>query len=149
LTLGTAPPGGAAAGVRLSAGAVRILYYGDVEVGVSSADGAPHRVRVRIQTPAGLQAPDAAQVDVPAAGRVTATLRVWRSSAPRGSRQPLLVVAEPLEAGGPAASQQVFADILSDPAFLPRLRRPLGVVALLLMAAAALLEVRRGLRARS
>jgi hypothetical protein len=84
---------------------------------------------------------------VPADGRVTANVRVWRSSAPRGSRQPLLVVAELLDASGPAASQQVYADILPDPAWMPRLRRPLGVAALLLMAAAALLELRRGRKA--
>lgn len=132
-----------AAGVRLSTRDVRILYYGDVEVGVESADGAPHRVRIRVESPAGLQAPDPAEVTAPAAGRVTATVRVWRSSAARGSRQPLLVVAEPLDAGGPAASQPISAEILPDPAWMPRLRRPLGVLALLLMAAAALLEVRR------
>jgi hypothetical protein len=147
--MGAAPPAGAASGVRLSVGEVRILYYGDVNVAVSSADGAPHRIRIRVQTPAGLQAPDPAELTVPAAGSATGTVRVWRSSAPRGSRQPLLVVAEPLEASGPASSQQVFAEIVPDPAWMPRLRRPLGVVALLLMAAAALLEARRGLRTRS
>ena len=113
---------------------------------MESADGAPHRARVRVQAPAGLQAPDATQVDVPATGRVAASIRVWRSSAPRGSRQPLLVVAEPLDGAGPAASQQIFAEILPDRAWMPRLRRPLGVLALLLMAAAALLELRSGRR---
>ena len=116
---------------------------------MESADGAPHRARVRVQTPAGLQAPDAAEVDVAATGRVAASVRVWRSSAPRGSRQALLVVAEPLDANRPAASQQVFAEILPDPAWMPRLRRPLGVLALLLMAAAALLELRRGRQVRN
>jgi hypothetical protein len=104
---------------------------------------------VRVQAPAGLQAPDPPQVDVPAAGRITATVRVWRSSAPRGSRQALLVVAEPIDEAGPAASWPVFAEILPDPAWVPRLRRPLGVLALLLMAAAALLEFRRGRQARN
>jgi hypothetical protein len=118
-------------------------------VAVESADGVPHRVRVRVKAPAGLQAPDPAQVDVPAAGRITATVRVWRSSAPRGSRQALLVVAEPIDAAGPAASRQVFAEILPDPAWMPRLRRPLGFLALLLMAGAALLEFRRGRQARN
>jgi hypothetical protein len=122
---------------------VQILYYGDVEVGLESRDGAPHRARVRVETPTGLQAPDAAQVEVPAAGRVTATVRVWRSSAPRGSRQALLVRAEPLDTAGPAVTQKLYAEILPDPAWLPRLRRPLGVAALLLMAASALLELRR------
>jgi hypothetical protein len=118
-------------------------------VAVESADGAPHRARLRVQAPAGLQAPDATEVDVPATGRVAASIRVWRSSAPRGSRQRLLVVAEPMGGAAPAASQQVFAEILPDPARVPRLRRPLGVLALLLMAAAALLELRRGRQARN
>jgi hypothetical protein len=123
---------------------VRILYYGDVEVGMESGDGAPHRVRVRVQTPAGLQAPDAAEVTVPATGRVSATVRVWRSSAPRGSRQVLVVVAEPIEGEtGPTASATLAAEVLPDPAWMPRLRRPLGVLALLLMAAAAGWELRR------
>lgn len=117
---------------------------------MESADGAPHRVRVRVQTPAGLQAPDPAEVDVPAAGVATASVRVWRSSATRGTRQPLVVVAEPMDGNGArVASQQAFAEILPDPAWMPRLRRPLGVLALLLMAAAALLELRRGRRARN
>jgi hypothetical protein len=123
---------------------VRVLYYGDVEVAVESADGAPHRVRVRIDCPAGLQAPDPAAVAGPPTGRATATIRLWRSSAPRGSRQSLLVVAESMDADPSAAvSAPVFAFILPDPAWMPRLRRPLGVLALLLMAAAALAELRR------
>ena len=141
---GAGPSEGAAPALRLSAADVRILYYGDVVAAVESADGALHRVRVRVETPAGLQAPDPAQLDVPAAGRVTATVRVWRSSAPRRTRQALTVVAELLDSTGPAVSQQISADILPDPAWMPRLRRPLGVLALLLMAAAALLELRRG-----
>jgi hypothetical protein len=110
---------------------------------VESGDGAPHRVRVRVQTPPGLQAPDPAEVTVPPTGRVTATVRVWRSSAPRGTRQALLVVAESLDGAEPAVSVPAFADMQPDPAWMPRLRRPLGMLALLLMACAALLEVRR------
>jgi len=111
---------------------------------LESGDGAPHRVRVRVQAPTGLQAPDPAEITVPAAGRVTAAVRVWRSSAPRGSRQALLVVAESMDGtAGPTVSAPVFADIEPDPAWMPRLRRPLGVLALLLMAAAALVELRR------
>jgi hypothetical protein len=142
--VGAAPIEGAAPAVRLFARDVRILHYGDLEAGVESTDGAPHRVRVRVQTPAGLQAPDAAEVEAPAAGRVTATVRVWRSSAARGSRQPLVVVAEPVEGdGGATVSAAAFAEVLPDPAWMPRLRRPLGVLALLLMAAAAAWELRR------
>ena len=108
-----------------------------------------HTKLLLVQAPAGLQAPDATEVDVPATGRVAGSVRVWRSSAPRGSRQRLLVLAEPMGGAGPAASQQVFAEILPDPAWMPRLRRPLGVLALLLMAAAALLELSRGRQARN
>jgi hypothetical protein len=76
-------------------------------------------------------------------------VRVWRSSAPRGTRQRLVVVAEPLDVEGrpgraaTAATAVLSAEILPDPAWMPRLRRPLGVLALLLMAAAALLELHR------
>ena len=133
--------------VRVFAGDVAVLYYGDVRVGLESADGAPHRVRVRVETPAGLQAPDPALVDVPASGRVTATVRVWRSSAARGTRPTLVVVAEPADEGvvtdGSRVSTMIVADIRPDPAWMPRLRRPLGVLALLLMSAAALMELRR------
>ena len=82
---------------------------------------------------------------MPPTGRVTATIRVWRSSAPRGTRQALMIVAESMDAEepAPAVSAPVFADVLPDPAWMPRLRRPLGVLALLLMAAAALVELRR------
>jgi hypothetical protein len=121
----------------------RVLYHGDVEVALESGDGAGRRARVRVETPAGLQASDTAEVEVPATGRVTATVRVWRSSAARGSRQTLQVVAAPLDGAGPAASQEVLAEILPDPAWMPRLRRPLGVLAMLLLAAAAGLEIRR------
>jgi len=129
---------------------VQVLYYGDVVVALESSDGAPHRVRVRVQPPPGLQAPDPAEVAVPATGQVTASVRVWRSSAPRGSRQALTVVAEPLDsAAAPVVSAAAFARILPDPAWMPRLRRPLGVLALLLMAATAVLELRRGRKARN
>jgi len=142
--VGAAPIEGAASTVRLFARDVRILYYGDVEVGLESGDGATHHVHVRVQAPPGLQAPEPAEVTVPATGRVTATVRVWRSSAPRGSRHALVVVAEPMEGeGGAAASAAAMAEILPDPAWMPRLRRPLGVLALLLMAAAAGWELRR------
>ena len=127
---------------------MQVPFYGDVEVALESADGAAHRVRVRVQPPAGLQAPDETEVTVPASGRIVAKVRLWRSTAPRGSRLPLVVVAQALDdEPGRSVSATVFAEILPDPAWMPRLRRPLGVLALLLMAAAAGLEVRRhGLR---
>jgi hypothetical protein len=135
----------AAAIVRLTVPEVQVLYYGDVVVALESGDGAPHRVRVHVQPPPGLQAPDAVKVAVPAAGQVTASVRLWRSSAPRGSRQSLMVVAEPIDGAEAAVSAPAFAQILPDPAWMPRLRRPLGVLALVLMSAAALVEVRRRL----
>ena len=135
--------------VRVFADDVAVLYYGDVRVGIESGDGAPHRVRVRVETPPGLQAPDPAVVEVPASGRVTTAVRVWRSTATRGTRPTLVVVAEPADGDTaerwPGVSAIVAADIRPDPAWMPKLRRPLGVVALLLMSAAALMEVRRRL----
>jgi hypothetical protein len=137
--------GAGAPAIHLFARDVRLEFYADVEADLESADGAAHRVRVRVHPPAGLQAPDEVEVDVPARGRVTAKVRLWRSSAPRGSRQALVVVAQALDAGA-AVSTTASVDILPDPAWMPRLRRPLAVAALLLLAAAAGLEVRRSVR---
>ena len=137
--------GAGAPAVHLFARDVRLEFYGDVEAELESADGAAHRVRVRVHPPPGLQAPDEAEVAVPATGRITARVRLWRSTAARGSRQALVIVAQPVDAGA-AASTTASVDILPDPAWMPRLRRPMAILAVLLLAAAAGLEVRRRVR---
>ncbi len=146
LSLGANP----AAALRLSAGEASMSTRGRVPVRLESADGASHRVRVRVLTPRGLNADSAVEVDVPAAGVATAEIPVLRGNVPRPSRQGILVVAEVL--GGDVAQANVAATLIHvapDPALLPKLRWPLAVVAVALLLAAALLEARSRRRARA
>lgn len=136
LSLG-APP---AAALRIIPGEATIETRGMVPVRLESADGAPHRARVRVLTPRGLNADEPVEVDVPATGSATAAIAVLRGGVPRPSRQGILVVAEVL--GGNLAGASVAASVVQvapDPALLPKLRWPLvGLVAALLLASAVL-----------
>ena len=145
LSLGaSAPPA-----VVISAGEARLHTTGIVPVRVESADGAAHRVRLRLLTPRGLNPGGPVDLDVPATGAATARLGLIAGNAPRPSQQGILVVAEVV--GGPIAMASVAATVAHVdpyPALLPRLRWPLGGAALALLAAAAAIEVRsRRLRA--
>lgn len=131
--------------VKLDLPEARMDVTGRFEIGLESADGAAHRVRVGVTAPRALRAwPVDSVVDVPARGRVTAPVTLFRVDAPWNSRQGLLVVAR--DESGPlvrttaaAGSAQVGAD----PAQLPRLRRTLIGIACLLLAAAVAAELRR------
>lgn len=137
--------GSAEPAVRLSVPEARVETHGAVSVGIESADGAPHRVRLRVETPRGLRAENPpAEVEVPASGRVAASVGLLRAGAPRGSRQGILVVAGARD--GPLERTTVVTgvvQVLPDPAYMPRLRRPLVALALVLLAGAAIVEVRR------
>ncbi|HXB57505.1 MAG TPA: hypothetical protein VN461_22275 [Vicinamibacteria bacterium] len=141
LALGAnAPPA-----VRVDAAEGRLETRSSLAVGLESLDGASHRVRLRVLTPHGLRAENPpADVEVPAAGRVSVPIPLLRSGAPRGSRQGVLFVAE--AADGPLARTTVttgVVEIAPDPALMPRLRLPLWVLAGLLLATAVALEFRR------
>jgi hypothetical protein len=140
LSLGTNPP----PAVRVSAAESRLATRGFVPVTLESADGAPHRVRVRVLTPRGLNADSPVEVDVPGTGAARADVPVLRGNVPRPSRQGILVVAEVVEAAAvPHASvAATVIDIEAHPALLPRLRWPLGALAVLLLAAAVVVEAR-------
>jgi len=139
LSLGTNPP----PAVRVSAAESSIATRGAVPVTLESADGAPHRVRVRVLTPRGLNADSPVEVDVPATGAARADVPVLRGNVPRPSRQGILVVAEVVDAGVPHASvAATVIEVEAHPALLPRLRWSLGALAFLLLAAAAVVEVR-------
>lgn len=131
--------------VRIEALPASIDVQGDLEARLASADGKGHRARVRIVTARGLRAPGPPpEVEVPPQGVVSVPLRLVRTGAARGSRHGVLVVAETLD--GPLARTSVVAasvDVAADPAVLPRVRRPLFVLALVLLALAAIAEVRR------
>jgi hypothetical protein len=133
----------AATALRLSASESSIGTRGTVPVHLESADGAPHRVRVRVLTPRGLNADTPVEVFVPAAGAATAEVPVLRGNVPRPSRQGVLVVAEVV--GGDAAQASVVATVVHvapDPALLPKLRWPLAAVVVALLLAAVFLETR-------
>jgi len=119
-------------------------------VSLESTDGAPHRVRVRVETPRGFVPEGRPQtVDVPAHGRVNVDVGLLRGTAARGTPQGVVIVAEAVD--GPLERMAVataIVEIAPDPAWLPRLRAPLAVVAFVLLAAGIAAEVRRarGLR---
>ncbi len=106
LALGASPP----EAVRLAAEPLRLDVKGDLAVGLQSADGRPHPVRLRVLTARGLRAEgDAVELALPASGTTTVRLPVMRS----------------------------------DPSLLPRLRVPLLVLGLALVATALLFEILR------
>jgi hypothetical protein len=82
-------------------------------------------------------------VDVPAAGAVTAPVRLLRAGAPSGARAGVVVLAAETE--GPLERTAVAtgtAEVAAPPApWLPRLRVPLVVAGLALLAAAAAVEL--------
>lgn len=130
--------------VRVTPALLELETRGTLAVGLESADGAAHRVSLRVLTPRGLNVLDAGgEVDVPAKGRVTAPVTLLRAGAPRESRQGIVVVARALD--GPLERTAVATGIVNltrDPALLPRLRPALWLLAAGLLAAAAYLEVR-------
>lgn len=144
LALGGAPE----PAVRLAVDESAFELRGTLAVGLESADAAPHRVRLHVAVPSGLRAEDpAAAVGVPASGRVTARVVLLRTGAAHDTRHGVVVVAEAED--GPQARTTVATGvvrILPEPALLPRIRRPLLVLALALLLASVVLQALRLLR---
>ena len=130
--------------VRVVAPDFELETRGTLAVGLESADGASHRVSVRVLTPRGLNVLDAGgEVIVPATGRATAPVTLLRGSAPRESRQGIVVVASVLD--GPLERTAVATGVVSlarDPSLLRPLRPALWLLAAGLLAAAASAELR-------
>ena len=124
--------------VRLAADPLQVVVKGVLRVRLESADGAPHRVRLRALGPRGLRAEgDGQTVAVPAKGSTSADLVLVRAGAPRGSRHEVLVLAETLD--GTLARADTLAatvGVAPDPSLLPRLRGPLLALGFLLVALA-------------
>jgi hypothetical protein len=134
----------AAPAVRISAVPVILDASGRLPVSLESADGAPHRVRLRAHTARGLIPDDLPEVALPAAGTVRVEIPVRRAGALRGSHPGLWLVAEAVD--GPVARTSVAAadvTIAGEPGLLPRLRPFLFVLGGLLVVAALLWEFRR------
>ena len=148
LAIGGPSPGPA---VRLTAEALVLDVKGDLAVRLESADGERHRVRLRAHTARGLRAEGGGvEVAVPAKGTSPAALPLVRTGAPRGSRHAVLLVADALD--GPLARAAVLVapvEVAADPSLLPRLRAPLLILGLALLAVALGFEARRALRRRS
>lgn len=131
--------------VRLSLRDAPMDFSGQVDVDVESADGAPHTALVRLLGPRGFRADSPAdEVRVPAHGSVRVPIRVFRGALPWGSRQGVLAVAEATD--GPLASAAVATaavEIAPDPAWMPRVRKPVLLLTVVLVCAAACLEAWR------
>lgn len=146
LSLGAAP----SPSVRLDAQPLRLVDSGRLRLRLESADGAPHRVRLRALGPATLLLePPAEPVAVPARGVAGATLRVLRGRSAWGSRQRALVVASPVDGALEQTNLAVASiEIAGDPAVLPRIRLPLAAAGIALLLAALAVESGRWWRAR-
>ncbi|MFI5184390.1 MAG: hypothetical protein ACHQNV_08330 [Vicinamibacteria bacterium] len=133
--------------VRLTLPEVHMDYSGLVPLGIESADAAAHTVRVRLQGPRGFRADNPPEeVRVPARGALQVPIRVFRGTLPWGSPQGMLVIAESTD--GPVASTAVgtgIALISPDPAWMPRLRKPILAAAIVLLVLTAGLEAWRRL----
>jgi hypothetical protein len=131
--------------LRVEAPVVSLDIRSRLPVRLESADGQPHRARVRVETPRGLVAPDPPPVvEVPAHGAITVDVLLLHGAAPADSHPGILLVAEALE--GPTERMAVATsavDIGPDPSWLGHLRAPLLLVTLILLVAGGLAEGRR------
>ena len=136
--------GNAEPAVRIEAPELRIDTRGELRVGLESLDGAPHRVSLRVLTARGVRLDGAPlEVEVPARGTVASTVVLMRAGAPRGTRHGILLVAGVLDGTLERTTvATTTVEIAPDPGLMPVLWRPLVVLALLLLAWAAALEVR-------
>jgi hypothetical protein len=141
VALGASPS--PAVSLKVPPAAIRVA--GSLRVEVASADGSPHRVRVRALTPRGVNAwPESQEVDVPAAGTRVVELPLLRAGAPWGSRSGLLVVASALDGAEERTTVATgTVDVGAAPrGWVERIHRPLAVAAVLLVVAALVLEWR-------
>jgi hypothetical protein len=137
--------GAAEPAVRIDAPELRLDTRGELRVGLSSLDGEPHRVSLRVLTARGVRVDSPPlEVEVPARGTVAPRVVLMRSGAPRGTRHGILLVAGTLDGALERTSVATsIVEIAPDSGLMPVLWRPLAVLALLLLAWAAVLESRR------
>jgi hypothetical protein len=131
--------------VKIEAPEAAMDSVGRWRVALSSLDAKPHRVRLRTVLGRSLRVdPVDASVEVPAQGRAFQDLTLFRVEAPWNTTQGALFVAategEDLTATSVATT---VVRVGPDPARMPRLRRPLAVVMLVLLSLAAFFEIRR------
>jgi hypothetical protein len=144
LTLGAS----AEPAVKLTAPELTLETRDALPVGLESTDGAPHRVRLRVLAPRGLNVEEPwVEVEVPARGQVTAPIELLRAGAARGSLEGILIVAATT---GEELTRTTVATgvvrIAPDSALLPRLRPILWALAVLLIGGGLLPQVFRPAR---
>ncbi len=131
--------------VRITAPEAAMDSVGRWRVGLESNDGTSHRVRLRTVLGRNLRvAPAEVLVDVPKSGHTEQELLLFRVDAPWSTAQGALLVAA--TEGEPLTRTSVVTAVVRvgpDPARMPRLRRALMVVMILLFLAAAVAEFRR------
>lgn len=140
LAFGVSP----AEAVRVEAAPLRLDVRGSLQVRLTSLDGAAHRVSLRAQTGSGLRV-EVGAIDVAVGSRdqASAEIPIVRTGAPRGSRQPLVLIAETSD--GEAARTTVAVatvEITPDPGLLPALRPTILAAGLVLLLFALVYEAR-------
>lgn len=133
------------AAVRLDLPPARFAETARLPVRLQSVDGRAHRVRLSVHVPVVLGAvPHRQTVDVPSSGEVVAQVRLFRgSSAPRTHGVLALAATEGEEVVSTAAATGL-VEVSAEPARLPRARALLAAAAVLLLAASAVAQWRRG-----
>jgi hypothetical protein len=136
--------------VRLRAEPLALDVRGALVVHLAASDEAA-RVTLRALTARGIRAESGpVEVAVPARGEATARVALVRASAPRGSRQEVLLVAETKDAPLARTAVELAVVRVADfPSRLARLRTPLYVVGVALLAVALGYELRLRLGGRS
>jgi hypothetical protein len=135
--------------VRLTVLPAALETAGPLPVRLESADGRAHLVRLRVLTPRGVNALAEVEAAVPAAGTARAEVPLVRAGpARRAAEGPALlgvvVLAASTDDGveNTAAATATVSVTPYEP-WMPRLRIPIAVTAVLLLLSAALLELRR------
>ena len=129
--------------VRVAAAPARLANYGTLRVSLESADGAAHRVRLRVLAPRGLNPrPPEQELAVPATGSVTAEVGLLRGVLMLGRDQGVLLVASEIEGDEERTTvAAAVAQIVPYQPWLPRLRPLLLALALALLSFALAVEV--------
>jgi hypothetical protein len=128
--------------LRLSVAPAAFETSGALAVALESADGQAHAVRVRVLAPRGVNVLQDPEVEVPARGTATARVPLIRGGPSRRERQGLVVLAATTVNGVESTqAATTTVDLVPHLPLLPRLRVPLAVAGVVLLAAAVTLEL--------
>jgi hypothetical protein len=120
----------------------RIGWSGELVARLRSLEGTPHRVALRLLTAPGLRAwPESVELELPAGARRVVPLGVLRTGARPDTRHGVLIEARVVD--GPLERTRVVAsevEVGPERGRVPRLRIPLLVLSMLLLAGALGLE---------